>query len=98
MKESRDQIRQRARALASAEREFWEGLVSLREHHNLTQAQVAERMGVSQSAVARLERYDSNPTMSTIRRYALAVEARLSLGAYSDHAYASVISTASNVG
>ena len=34
-------------------------------------------MGISQPSVAAFERYDSNPTLATIRRYALAVEARL---------------------
>lgn len=52
-------------------------LIAMREKHGLTQAQVALRMGVSQPTVAAFERYDSNPTLATIRRYALAVEARI---------------------
>ncbi len=52
-------------------------LVALRKRHGLSQEQVAERMAITQPAVAALERYDSNPTMSTIRRYAVAVEARI---------------------
>jgi transcriptional regulator with XRE-family HTH domain len=35
-------------------------------------------MGVTQPSVAAFEREDSNPTLSTIRRYALAVGARIS--------------------
>jgi len=50
-------------------------LVALRKKHGLTQAEVAERMGVSQPTVAAFERYDANPKLSTIRRYALAVGA-----------------------
>ncbi len=50
--------------------------MALRKKHHLTQADVAERMGVSQPTVAEFERYDANPTLSAIRRYALAVGAR----------------------
>jgi transcriptional regulator with XRE-family HTH domain len=34
----------------------------------LTQQQLAERMGTTQSAVARLERADANPRLDTLRR------------------------------
>jgi transcriptional regulator with XRE-family HTH domain len=34
----------------------------------LTQQQLAERMGTTQSAVARLERPDANPRLDTLRR------------------------------
>ncbi|MDT1991434.1 helix-turn-helix domain-containing protein [Micrococcus luteus] len=50
-------------------------LVAIRESKNLSQAQVAKRMGISRPGVAQLERHDSNPTLSTIRRYALAMNA-----------------------
>lgn len=52
-------------------------LVALRRKHDLTQSVVADRMGVSQPSVAAFERYDANPTLSTIRRYALAVGASI---------------------
>lgn len=52
-------------------------LVDLRKKHHLTQETVAERMGVSQPTVAAFERYDANPKLSTIRRYALAVGASI---------------------
>lgn len=48
-------------------------LVSYRHEHNLTQEDVAERMGVSQPAVSQFERYDANPRLDTVRRYAMAV-------------------------
>lgn len=84
MEETRDRIRDRAKALGANEEQFREQLFGLREAHNLTQEQVADRMGVSQSVIARLEGYDSNPTLSTLRRYALAVGALLEFTATSD--------------
>ena len=52
-------------------------LVAARERHELSQEAVAERMGVSQSAVSQFERADSNPTLATLRRYAVAVGVRV---------------------
>ncbi|MCC0765963.1 helix-turn-helix transcriptional regulator [Micrococcus luteus] len=52
-------------------------LVRERHRKDLKQWQVAERMGTTREAVAQLERQDTNPTLSTIRRYALAVGARI---------------------
>ncbi|TFD41768.1 XRE family transcriptional regulator [Cryobacterium sp. TMT2-10] len=52
-------------------------LIAQRKKHSLTQAEVAERMGVSQPTVAAFEHYDSNPTLASIRRYALAVGAKI---------------------
>lgn len=43
-----------------------------RRQSGLTQAQLAERMGTTQSVVARLESRDSNPRLATLRR---AIEA-----------------------
>ncbi|ACZ31929.1 transcriptional regulator, XRE family [Xylanimonas cellulosilytica DSM 15894] len=67
----------RADSLVEAHEKLLDSLVRFRKKHGLTQADVAERMGVSQPTVAAFERYDANPTLSTIRRYALAVEVRL---------------------
>lgn len=63
--------------LVESHEELLENLVAMRKKHNLTQETVAERMGVSQPTVAAFERYDANPTLSTIRRYALAVGAMI---------------------
>ena len=71
-------IVRRADALVQGHRKLLADLISYRDEHGLTQAAVAERMGVSQPAVAAFERYDANPTLSTIRRYALAVGVRIS--------------------
>lgn len=85
MTEAQQQVLHRARALAAAEESLMDQLVALRKAHKLSQADVAERLGISQPAVAAFERYDSNPTLSTLRRYALAIEARLSFEVIDDH-------------
>lgn len=47
-------------------------LLSARSRAKLTQAEVARRMGTSQSAVARMES-GSTPSLSSLREYARAV-------------------------
>lgn len=64
-----------ADSLVESHDQLMEELVGMRKRHRLTQEIVAERMGVSQPTVAAFERYDANPTLSTVRRYALAVGA-----------------------
>jgi DNA-binding XRE family transcriptional regulator len=61
---------QRTRALVKA-------LAQARERAGLTQAEVARRMGTTQPAVARLERGEADPRLSTIERYAEVVGWRL---------------------
>ena len=58
----------------AAKKELWLQLVEARMAAGLTQAQVAERLGVSQAQVARIEKrgYDSY-TLSTLRRYIRAL-------------------------
>jgi predicted transcriptional regulator len=48
-------------------------LLSLRRQMGLSQAEVAARMGTSQSAVARFEAGDLDVRLSTVVRYATAV-------------------------
>ena len=74
--EMRD-LEARADSLVANHEALLKSLVQLRQKHGLTQADVAERMNVSQPTVAAFERYDANPTLSTIRRYAMAVGARI---------------------
>jgi transcriptional regulator with XRE-family HTH domain len=63
----------RAEILVRNDSRFHETLVRLRKDRGLTQEQVAERMHVSQPAVASFERIENDPKLSTIRRYAMAV-------------------------
>ncbi len=51
-------------------------LQSVRKRNHLTQAQLAERMGTTQSVVSRVER-GSNVSIETIARYASACGAQL---------------------
>ncbi|HIY25197.1 MAG TPA: helix-turn-helix domain-containing protein [Candidatus Brachybacterium merdigallinarum] len=67
----------RAERLVEDRDQLMTSLIALRREHELTQKQVAERMGVSQPTVAAFEHYDSNPTLATIQRYAMAVGAVL---------------------
>lgn len=63
------------RILAAAERTraLVRALAAARERAGLTQAEVARRMGTTQPAVARLERGEADPRLSTIERYAEVV-------------------------
>ncbi len=56
-----------------------EAMVRARAAANLTQAELALRLGTTQSAVARLEGGRVSPSFATLRRYAEATGARLSV-------------------
>lgn len=77
MIENQDRIEERAEQLVEAHYLLMQDLIELRKKHHLSQDVVGERMGISQPAVASFEGHNSNPTLSSIRRYALAVGARL---------------------
>jgi DNA-binding XRE family transcriptional regulator len=48
-----------------------------REHAGLTQKVLAQRLGVSQQAIAQAERWEANPTVGFLRRWASACGANL---------------------
>jgi len=54
-------------------------LVAHRRAAGLSQGEVADRMGTSQPAVARLEAGQVDARMSTVQRYAAAVGAQLNI-------------------
>ncbi len=56
-----------------------ESLVRARREAKLTQAELARRLGTTQSAIARLESGGVSPSIRTLRRYAEAIGARLSV-------------------
>ena len=59
--------------LSDRRRALLDELVTTRRERGLTQTEIAAHMGTSQSAVARLERGDVDPRLSTLERYAEAV-------------------------
>ncbi|MEN2739532.1 helix-turn-helix transcriptional regulator [Microbacterium sp. X-17] len=65
----------RATELAKADYRLLLGLIKARKSRGLTQKDVADKLGVSQPTIADFERQDSDPKLSTIRRYAHAVGA-----------------------
>lgn len=68
-------IRARAKVLANNDRTMRRELVQLRREAGLTQQDVADMMGCTQQAVQKLERYDADPKLSTLRRYVNAIGA-----------------------
>ena len=62
-----------AYAEADAEYSMMETMIRARTEAGLTQAEVAERTGTTQSAIARLEGGRVSPTVETLRKYAKAV-------------------------
>lgn len=84
MNDATSRLDTRADSLLESTSVLLRDLVKLRRKHGLTQADVAERMGVSQPSVAKFERYDANPTQTTIQRYAMAVGARISMQVIDD--------------
>jgi len=68
-------IRARAKVLAREDRLMRSELVRIRRQNDLTQKDVADALGVSPQAVQKLERYDADPKLSTLRKYANAVGA-----------------------
>lgn len=66
-------------AKADAEFRLIEALVQARTQARLSQAELARRLGTTQSAIARLEGGGVSPTLSTLRRYAEATGTRLEI-------------------
>jgi transcriptional regulator with XRE-family HTH domain len=58
----------------AARRSLADALVARRQELGLSQTEVAARMGTSQSAVARLEAGQGDVRLSSLERYAAAVD------------------------
>ncbi len=67
------------REMAARRRELAESLVARRREIGLSQTEVAARMGTSQSAVARPEAGTADVRLSTLERYAAAVDRGLDI-------------------
>ncbi|HWV00731.1 MAG TPA: helix-turn-helix domain-containing protein [Devosia sp.] len=66
-------------AKADAEYAVIEALIRARTKAKLTQSELAQRIGTTQSAIARLEGGRVSPSLATLRRYAEATGARLQI-------------------
>jgi transcriptional regulator with XRE-family HTH domain len=60
---------------------FIDQLLSMRSQAGLTQQQLAERMNTQKSNISRLERGNSNPSWTTLQKYANACGFKLKLKA-----------------
>jgi transcriptional regulator with XRE-family HTH domain len=58
---------------------FLDEVLKARASAGLTQAQVAERVGTTQSAIARLESGAGKPSVATLQRYASALGCRIEI-------------------
>ena len=67
-------------ARADADYALVEALLRSRAAAGLTQAELARRLGTTQSAIARLEGGRAPPSLAALRRYAEATGARLTVG------------------
>jgi transcriptional regulator with XRE-family HTH domain len=54
-------------------------IVALREQAGLTQVELAERTGISQADISRIERGATSPTAKTLQRIAEALNADVRL-------------------
>lgn len=66
-------------AKADIEFQLLEALILARTRAKLSQAELAHRIGTTQSAIARLEAGGVSPSVSTLRRYAEATGSRLEI-------------------
>lgn len=64
--------------LVESDYTLMEDLIVFREQRKLSIDTVAARMGVTPNSVKLFETYDYNPTLSEIRRYAMAVGVKIS--------------------
>ena len=71
------QIKAEYDALAP-EYELIEQFITARTERNMTQKQLAEKLGTSQSSIARLESGNCNPSFQFLQRVAVALDKRLS--------------------
>ena len=71
-------------------REIVDCLVGFRKALGLTQAEIARRMGVKQPTVSGFETEMSDPRLSTLQRYAGAVDARIEVRVHWDAEYGRV--------
>lgn len=82
---TREELIELATALAAADETMRRALIDARHDAGLSQRDVADLLGIKQASVAAFERHENDPKLSTIRRYALAVGARVDHRVCTDH-------------
>jgi transcriptional regulator with XRE-family HTH domain len=80
IKKPRSEVALRAYEDEARISEFRQIVYRVRTEAGLTQAELAERMGTTQSAVARMEGGGTQPTLDTLERLAAAVGQELVVG------------------
>lgn len=80
IKEPRAEAAQQAYDDEARISEFRDLVHRLRSEAGLTQAELAERMGTTQSAIARMEGGGTRPTLDTLEKLATAVGQELVVG------------------
>ena len=80
IKKPRSEVAQRACEDEARISEFRELVHRLRAEAGLTQAELAERMGTTQSAISRMEGGGTRPTLETLEKLAGAVGQELVVG------------------
>ncbi|WP_159612695.1 helix-turn-helix transcriptional regulator [Glutamicibacter sp. JC586] len=70
-------VRARSKSLSQSHRRMISDLVDVRIGRGMTQGDVAAVLGVTRQRVSKMEQYDSNPRLESIRKYANAVGARI---------------------
>jgi DNA-binding XRE family transcriptional regulator len=56
-----------------------QALIDARKQNGMTQQQLAERSGIAQSDISKIERGDANPSLRTLKRLAAGMGTRLKL-------------------
>lgn len=77
-------IRERSKRNALQVFDFKTALRDQRISLGLSERDLAERMGVAAEFVHEFERYDGNPTLRDVQRYACAVDSLIELSITSD--------------
>jgi len=77
MSKSKSSERLTARANLESWHLFRLALIEQREKSGMTQQAVANKLGITQSAVSQFESFGGNPRLMTVMAYALAIGAKL---------------------
>ena len=75
----RDPVLKKEYDALEAEFSIMQALIDARKQSGLTQKQLAERTGIAQADISRLERGTGNPSLKTLHRLAEGMSMRLKI-------------------